>query len=136
VRGDALDDYLLALLMRLRDLGQDVEATDLEFILPESRAVYQTLGGRTPPELEPYAERARRQLALVERLSTRELVRRLEETRLRVKRELLQRRINDIRALGDDGELRKLVGQMVELAHAIDAIDLQLSSGRESAGSR
>jgi DNA primase len=136
VRGDALDDYLLALLMRLRDLGEEVQTTDIEFILPESRAVYQTLGGQTPPELAPYADRARRQLALIERLSTRELLRRLEETRLRVKRELLQRRINDIRSLGDDGEVRKLVGQMVELAHAIDAIDLQLSSGRESAGSR
>jgi DNA primase len=136
VRGTALDDYLLALLMRLRDLGEEVQTPDIEFILPESRAVYQTLGGQTPPELEPYAERARRQLELIERLSTRELLRRLEETRLRVKRELLQRRINDIRSLGDDGELRKLVGQMVELAHAIDAIDLQLSSGRESAGSR
>jgi hypothetical protein len=98
--------------------------------------VYHALGGQIAPELEPYAERARRQLALVERLSTQDLLKRVEETRLRIKRELLQRRINDIRSLGDEAELRRLVGQMGELAHAIDAIDRQLSPERESAGSR
>jgi DNA primase len=136
VRGHALDDYLLALLIRLREQPEQPPLTDLEFLLPESRAVYQALGGQIEPELEPYAERARRQLALVERLSTQELLKRVEETRLRIKRELLQRRINDIRSLGDEAELRRLVGQMVELAHAIDAIDRQLSPERESAGTR
>ena len=108
VRGHALDDYLLALLMRLREQPEQRPLTDLEFMLPESRAVYQALGGQIEPELEPYAERARRQLALVERLSTQELLKRVEETRLRIKRELLQRRINDIRSLGDEAELRAL----------------------------
>ena len=136
VRGHALDDYLLALLMRLRDHPDQMLPTDLEFMLPESRALYQALDGQTAPELEPYAERARRQLALVDRLSTQELLKRVEETRLRIKRELLQRRINDIRSLGDEAELRRLVGQMAELAHAIDAIDRQLSPERESAGTR
>jgi DNA primase len=136
VRGHALDDYLLALLMRLREHPEQTSLTDLEFMLPESRAVYQALGGQIEPELEPYAERARRHLALVDRLSTQELLKRVEETRLRIKRELLQRRINDIRSLGDEAELRRLVGQMVELAHAIDAIDRQLSPERESAGTR
>ena len=136
VRGHALDDYLLALLMRLREHPEQTSLTDLEFMLPESRAVYQALGGQIEPELEPYAERARRHLALVDRLSTQELLKRVEETRLRINRELLQRRINDIRSLGDEAELRRLVGQMVELAHAIDAIDRQLSPERESAGTR
>ena len=136
VRGHALDDYLLALLMRLREQPEQTSLTDLEFMLPESRAVYQALGGQIEPELEPYTERARRHLALVDRLSTQELLKRVEETRLRIKRELLQRRINDIRSLGDEAELRRLVGQMVELAHAIDAIDRQLSPERESAGTR
>ena len=136
VRGHALDDYLLALLMRLREQPEQTSLTDLEFMLPESRAVYQALGGQIEPELEPYAERARRHLALVDRLSTQELLKRVEETRLRINRELLQRRINDIRSLGDEAELRRLVGQMVELAHAIDAIDRQLSPERESAGTR
>jgi DNA primase len=136
VRGHALDDYLLALLIRLREQPEQAPVTDLEFLLPESRAVYQALGGQIAPELEPYAERARRQLTLVERLSTQDLLKRVEETRLRIKRELLQRRINDIRSLGDEAELRRLVGQMGELAHAIDAIDRQLSPERESAGSR
>ena len=135
-RGHALDDYLLALLMRLHQTGQGIQATDLEFMLPESRTLHQALGGETPPELEPYAERARRQLDLVERLSTRELLQRVEETRLRIKRELLQQRISDIRSLGDEAEVRRLVSQMVELAHAIDAIDRQLSPERESAGTR
>ena len=136
MRGHALDDYLLALLLRLREQPEQRPLTDLEFMLPESRAVYQALGGQIEPELEPYAERARRHLALVDRLSTQELLKRVEETRLRIKRELLQRRINDIRSLGDEAELRRLVGQMVELAHAIDAIDRQLSPERESAGTR
>jgi hypothetical protein len=120
--------------MRLHQTGQGIQATDLEFMLAESRTLYQALGGQTPPELEPYAERARRQLELVERLSTRELLQRVEETRLRIKRELLQQRISDIRSLGDEAEVRRLVSQMVELAHAIDAIDRQLSPERESAG--
>jgi len=136
VRGHALDDYLLALLMRLGELREPVPTADLEFMLTESRALYEALGGPTAPELEPYAERARGQLALVERLSKQDVLKRFEETRLRIKRELLQGRINDIRSLGDEAELRRLVGHMIELAHAIDAIDRQLSPERESAGTR
>jgi len=145
LRGDAHDDYLLALLMRLhtqRDAASTVP-TDLEFILPESRALYNALGGEIPPELEPYAERARARVALVERLSTRELLSRVEETRLWIKKELIERRKMEIsaviRALGDDGddaEERRLTGQLIELARGMAAIDQQLLPDRESAGTR
>ncbi len=137
-RGDAHDDYLLALLMRLHSLrdADSTVPTDLEFILPESRALYNALGGEVPPELEPYAERARAKVALVERLSTRELLSRVEETRLWIKKELINRRIKEISALGDDAEVRRLTGQLNELARGMGAIEQQLLSDRESAGTR
>ena len=138
VRGDQYDDYLLALLMRLRELPESVAArpTELEFVLPESRALYEALGSEIPPELEPYAERARRKLADVQRLSTEHVLQQLDETRLRIKRELLLRRQLEINALRDDAELHRLIGQLTELARAIAAIEQQLTPERESAGTR
>jgi DNA primase len=138
LRGDVLDEYLLALLMRLHTL-RDTDSTvptDLEFILPESRALYNALGGEVPPELEPYAERARAKLALVERLSTQELLNQVEETRLWIKKELIKRRMQEISGLGDDAEVRRLMGQLIELARGMAAIDQQLLPDRESAGTR
>jgi DNA primase len=142
VKGDGYDDYLLALLMRLRALGQATPgAGEPEFLLAESRALYRVLGGEIPAELEPYAERARRKIPDVERLSTRELLRDVEATRLRIKRESLLRRKDAlreaIRSLGDgDAEVRRLTRQLIELAQGIAAIDQQLWPERESAGSR
>jgi DNA primase len=135
--GDTDDDYLLALLTRLRGLSQAVPALpELEFMLSESRTLYQTLESDVPPELEPYAERARQKLADVERLSTAQLLNDLEQTRLRIRKRLLSRRIKEISALGNDAEVRRLTGQLIELARGIADIDRQLSPERESAGTR
>jgi DNA primase len=128
VRGDALDDYMLALVMRLRE--EPVAAAEAplepEFILTESRALYHALNGDIPPELEPYALRAQGHLPDVRRLSPRDLLRDLEQTRLRIKQRLLKQQIERIHSLGDDDEVRRLTGQLVELAQGMGAIDQQL----------
>jgi DNA primase len=129
VRGDALDDYMLALVMRLKEvpLEQPREAPlEPEFILSESRALYHALGGEIPPELEPYLARAQGHLSDVSRLSTRDLLRDVEETRLRIKQRLLKQQIERIHSLGDDDEVRRLTGQLIELAQSMGAIDQQL----------
>jgi DNA primase len=129
VRGDALDDYMLALVMRLKEVPveQPLEAPlEPEFILSESRALYHALGDEIPPELEPYLARAQGHLSDVSRLSTRDLLRDLEETRLRIKQRLLKQQIERIHSLGDDDEVRRLTGQLIELAQGMGAIDQQL----------
>jgi DNA primase len=128
VRGDALDDYMLALVIRLKEAPVAPADAPLEpeFILSESRALYQALGGEIPPELEPYALRAHGHLPDVRRLSTRDLLRDLEETRLRIKQQLLKQQIERIHSLGDDDEVRRLTGQLIELAQGMGAIDQQL----------
>jgi DNA primase len=137
VRGDVDDDYLLALLMRLRE-SRDAPPIEgpLEFVLAETRLVYEALDGELPPGLEPYADRARRHLPDVARMSTPHLMRDLEETRLRIKKRLLERQIKEISSLGEDVEVRKLMHQLVALAQDIGAIDQQLPPERERAGSR
>jgi len=137
VRGEPLDDYLLALLTRQRHTGPGSAPTVPEFLLSESRALHRALqDGRTPPELEPYARRLERKLPDVERLSTQEFQIDLDRTQLRIKQELVRRQIADINALGDDAEVRRLVGELEHLAHTIHQIDQQLSPERESAGRR
>jgi DNA primase len=128
VRGDNDDDYLLALLMRLRELPDQFVTLsgDLEFMLPESRAVFHALGGDFDPQLEPYAERARRWLPDVRRLPVERLAAELEHKRLEIRRRLLERRRTEIRALGDEEEVRKWTGQLSELARRIGEIDRQL----------
>src|SRR5262249_8545127 len=70
VRGDRRDDYVLALLMRLRELEEPVAFDgDVDFVLPESRELYRHLGDEIPPHLEPFADRARRYLADTRRLT-------------------------------------------------------------------
>jgi DNA primase len=137
VRGEPLDDYLLALLTRLRNTDPAAEPPELEFLRSESRALHHVLGeGPVSPELEPYARRAQRKLVDVERLSTQQLQSELDKTRLRIKHELIRRQIKEINSLGDDTEVRRLTDQLVNLAHTINEIDQQLSPDRESAGSR
>jgi DNA primase len=128
VRGDALDDYMLALVIRLKELPETATQApgEPEFILSETRALYHALGGEIPPELEPYARRAFAHLPDVRRLSSRDLLRDLDETRLRIKQRLLKQQIERIHSLGDDDEVRRLTGQLIELAQAMGAIDQQL----------
>ena len=128
VRGETLDDYMLALVMRLREVPEAAPEAihEPEFILSETRNLYHALGGEIPPELEPYLARAQGHLSDVSRLSTRDLLRDLEETRLRIKQRLLKQQIERIHSLGDDDEVRRLTGQLIELAQGMGVIDQQL----------
>jgi hypothetical protein len=128
---------LLALLLRLRgspDLAHVPE--DVEFLRSESRAVYQALGGELPTELAPIARAAARELVVVERLSPSEFRAALEETQLTIKRELLERQRAEINSLGDDAEIRRLLGQLDSLRRGMGEVDQRRSHERESAGSR
>jgi DNA primase len=129
VRGEPLDDYMLALVIRLREVpieGPTETPAEPDFLLSESRALYHALGGEIPPELEPYLVRAQGHLPDVSRLATRDLLRDLEETRLRIKQRLLKQQIERIHSLGDDDEVRRLTEQLIELAQGMGAIDQQL----------
>jgi hypothetical protein len=84
------------------------------------------MGGEMPAELEPYARRAERHLPDVRRLSPNQLTREIDETRLRIRQKLLKQRIEQIHSLGDDEEVRRLTGQLIELAQGMGAIDQQL----------
>ena len=137
VRTDADDDYLLALLMRLRHTAHALPGPDeLQFMRSESRAVYQGLGGTLPPELEPFARPAARKLADVERLSPQELERELERTRLQIRKRLLLRQKEEITALAREADVHGWTSKLIDIARAIDEVDQQLSPERESAGSR
>jgi hypothetical protein len=137
VRVDRDDAYLLALLMRLRrhpDLVSMPE--DLEFAQSESRAVYHALDGPVPPELEPIARAAERQLVLVDRLSPRDFQTELEATRLNIKNRLLNRQRAEINSVGDDAEVRRLVSQLDSVRRGMGEVDERRSPERESAGTR
>jgi len=137
VRTDPEDDYLLALLTRLRGAPELAPAPDnVEFIQSESRAVYHALGGTLPPELQPYTRHVDRQLELVARLSPQEFQRELERTRLAIKKRLLLREQEEIRALARDSGIDAWSGKLSDLSRAIHAIDQQLVPERESAGIR
>jgi DNA primase len=139
-RDTEADVYQLALLMRIRQLPEQptIDARDLEFIGPESRAVYVALGGELPPELEPYADRARRWLPVVERMPTERLMSELADTQRFISKRLLEQQRAEISALiravdDDEEEVRKWTGQLTELARRIGEIDGQLPSERERA---
>ncbi len=137
VHVDAQDGYLLALLTRLRQAPDLAPAPDdVEFIQSESRAVYHALGGSFPPELQPYTRQVDRQLELVERLTPLEFQRELERTRLAIRKRLLLREQEEIRALARDSGIDAWSGKLFDLSRAIHAIDQQLVPERESAGIR
>jgi DNA primase len=138
VRTDPHDDYLLALLMRLRQLSMPTPPCDeVEFVHSESRAVYQGLGGPLPPELDPFARQAARKLDLVERLSVQGLEKELERTRLEIRKKLLLREDTELRAFARETDSRGWTAtRLGEIAHAINEIETQLLPERESAGSR
>lgn len=144
VRGDPDDDYFLALLMRVRENSDPAGLTDEpQFMLSESRGVYEALGGPIPPELEPWARRAERQLADVQRLSDKEFSQAVERKQLEIRRkrlvrrkEEISRRMRDIDPREDDAELQTLTHQLTDLARSIHEIDQLVLAQRESAGSR
>jgi DNA primase len=137
IRVDPLDVYLLALLTRLHREPQLAPAQeDPEFIQSESRAVYHSLGGTFPPELESLRVQVDRKLADVERLTGQDLLRELETTRLHIRKRLLVREKEEITALGREAEVYAWSQKLEELRRAIGEVDQLLSPERESAGIR
>jgi DNA primase len=139
VRGDRDDDYLLALLMRLRELdgGAPIEGV-VEFVLPQSRALYGALGAEIPQELEAYAERARQYLPDVARLSHRQLIEEIELKRLGIRQKLLEaERMHLHKLLGEGGLDEEEAFQLLDpKRQEMGDVARQLPPERESAGSR
>jgi DNA primase len=133
VKGDTDDEYLLALLMHMRALPEmpPLEG-ELDFVLAENRALYRVLaeGGTIPPELEPYAERARHRLADVERLPPHRLAADVEFVRNVIRTRLLDTKRQELNALLREG------ADEVEVAALLVKNAQQLPPERESVGTR
>ncbi|MDQ6669670.1 MAG: DNA primase [Chloroflexota bacterium] len=142
IHGDADDDYLLALLVRLREVDSARAGTlasegAIDFVLPHSRELYRTFGAAVPPELEPYAERARQRLPDVERLPTDRLIEEIELVRLGIRERLLEaQRRQTSTLLGEGGLDREEAGRLLDQFRQ-EMIDVarQLPPERERAGS-
>jgi DNA primase len=123
--GDTIDEYLLALLMRLRELPQvhvPIEGR-LEFIHDESRALYEALGSEVPAWLNEYAAGARTWLEAVRRLPAEQLSAEIEQTRRSIRGELLRRQQAQIRQeIRDHGE----VAAGIDFAEALGQIARQI----------
>jgi DNA primase len=129
-RSNPLDEYLLALLLHARrvpEVAREEAVTAApEFIDTENYALLSALGGEVPVELQEQFQRVERRLEDVQRLAPRTLLRDLTETQLRIRQANLERRKQAIHAVGDEEELQRLTGQLIEVARAIGAIDEQL----------
>ncbi|HLZ28513.1 MAG TPA: DNA primase [Chloroflexota bacterium] len=150
VHGDTDDDYLLALLMRLRELdiqppGESPIEGVVDFMLPQSRELYRVLGAAVPPELEPYAERARQRLPDVERLPAPRLLEEIELKRLGIRGRLLEAQRRQLSTLLSEGGLggrhesedREEAARLLnQYGQAMGNVARQLPPERESAGSR
>jgi len=141
VHGDKYDDHLLALLMRLRELPDQPHLSDaeLEFMLPESRAVYQALGGEMPPWLEEHAERARRELPIVRLLPSDRLRADVDDTVLAIRARRLDHErkalSDELRSQADGGAANEFARPLSQLAQRMGELD-QLPPERERLGTR
>ena len=139
VRGDLDDDYLLALLMRARELpdGPPIDEP-VDFILSESRELYRTIGEAVPAHLEGFAERARRYLADARRVPPPNLGAEIELKLLEIRQRKVQAEQKHVSALLREGAI-----DHAEAARLLDParqqlweIARRLPLERESAGSR
>jgi DNA primase len=139
VRGDNDDDYLLALLMRVRQLPEvKPYQGPVEFMLSESRAVYQALGGPMPAELDPYVERAKKRLADVELLPTPRVLEGIELKLLEIRGKKLHAQRSEVNTLLRDGviDLEEAVRRLDKLRGELEEVARKLPPERERAGSR
>jgi DNA primase len=140
VRGDNDDDYLLALLMRLRDLpdAPPIERP-IDFALPESRELYRHLGSaEIPVHLQPYAERARRRLADVERMPTHKVLEDIEFAGLIIRRKKLQAELAELSTLLREGAIDRSEAERLlnDYGRQMGEVARLLPPDRESAGTR
>jgi DNA primase len=139
VHGDNDDDYLLALLMRLRDVpGMPPVEGPIDFVLPESRELYRHLGGEISSDLEPYAERARQRLVEVELLPSDKLVEGIELKQLHIRAKKLEAERIHVSTLFREGAIdpEQAATLLDNVRHEMGNVARQLPPERESAGSR
>jgi len=133
------DAYLLALLMRVREVPEIVPYDgEVDFVLAENRELYRHLGETTPAHLEPFAAAARHYLSRarlhpIERLSTeiREKVFDIREVKLLAERD-------QIHALGKEGAIdnRELWQLLDPNRQKMEQVALDRQREREKAGIR
>jgi DNA primase len=139
VHGDTDDDYLLALLMRLRDLQRPASVTGaIDFVLPESRELYRHLGGEISPDLEPFAARARKHMAQVELLPSDKLIEGIELKQLEIRKKKLEAERIHVSTLLREGaiDLEEAATLLDNVRHEMGNVARQLPPERERAGSR
>jgi DNA primase len=139
VRGDTDDDYLLALLMRLREISAATPVEGpIEFMLTESRALHAALGDEISPQLEPYAERVRQRLSDVERLPLDRLTEEIELTRLHIRTRLLEAKRQRIFTAQSEGDVdREEAARLLDqYRQEMEDVARQLPPERERAGTR
>jgi DNA primase len=139
VRGDLDDDYLLALLMRLRELP-DAPAIEepIDFMLSESRELYRSLGAEVPAHLEGFAERARRYRADAGRVSPHSIREEIEFKLLEIRQRKVQAEQKHVSALLREGAIdREEAERLLDPARQqMWEIARRLPLERESAGTR
>jgi DNA primase len=137
-QGDSDDDYLLALLMRQRELGASPNESTIDFMLLESRELHRSLDADVPPHLEPYAERARRHLDDVRRLQPHEVREGIELKVLEIRQKKLLAERKHVSALLREGAIdREEAERLLDPdQHKIWEVARQLPLERESAGRR
>jgi len=139
VRGDNDDDYLLALFMRLRELGE-MPGVDgpMEFVLPETRELYRNLGSEIPQDLEPYAERARKRLSDVKLLPSDKVIEGIKRKQLDIREKKLQAERGHLSALLREGAIdsEEAARLLDNVRRGIEDVARELSPEQESAGSR
>jgi DNA primase len=139
VQGDTDDDYLLALLMRLHDMSDRPSLSgSIDFVLSESKEVYRTLGTEVSPDLEPYAERARRHLDEVEPLPSNKIIEGIELKQLHIRQKKLEAERTHISTLLRDGAIdrQEAATLLGNVSREMGEVARQLPPERESAGSR
>jgi len=124
--------------MRQRELSDQPAplANEPEFMLPESKALFLSLGSPTPPELEPYLQRTQKYLPDIRQLPPASLEREIRDTQLHIHQRLLEHRRADIHGLADEEELMRIVDQLTALARRQHAIDEELLHNPERAALR
>jgi DNA primase len=126
--GDADDDYVLALVLRLRELDPLAEPGELEFVADDSRVLLRAVqaGGSIHPELQPRLERVQLQRQLVEHFSLAQLRRELDRKRLELRRRALQQRqalLHQQMREAAAAERLELAPTLTEVAREISRID-------------
>jgi hypothetical protein len=127
--------------MRLRELPNQpaLSDTELEFMLPESRAVYQALGDELPPWLEEHAERARRELPVVRLLPSDRVRADVDDTVLAIRARRLDHErkalSDELRSQADGGAANDFARPLSQLAQRMGELD-QLPPERERLGTR